>query len=392
MNSPLKVLMVHNYYRQPGGEDTEFAAEKDLLRQKGHKVAEFVRRNAEIHQIGRLRAAVSAVWSWDSRHALRRMLREARPDVVHFHNTFLLISPGAYYTCREEGIPVVQTLPNYRLLCPGAQFLRGSRVCEDCAGKVVPWPGVIHGCWRGSKVQTSVVAMMLAFHRLLGTWQKQVDVYIALTEFGRQKFIDGGLPAEKIVIKPNFIYPDPGPGDGSGDYGLFVGRISREKGIRTLLCAWQRTKGIPLKVVGDGPLMAEVRGANNIENLEILGWRSHDEVLALMKEARFLVFPSEWYEGFPLTIAEAFACGIPVIASRLGAMAEIVEDRRTGLLFEPGNPEDLAAKVEWAWLHPKEMAAMGQEARREYEQKYTAERNYEMLMAIYERAQSFYSA
>ncbi len=385
----MRVLLAHNYYQQPGGEDTEFAAEKNLLRQRGHEVVEFTRRNAEIHRIGRLRAAVSALWSRDSRRALRRMLREVRPDVVHFHNTFLLISPAAYYVCQEEGIPVVQTLQNYRLLCPGAAFLRDGQVCEDCVGKTVPWPGMFYGCWRDSRAQTSVVAAMLAFHRWLGTWQKQVDVYVALTEFARQKFIEGGLPAEKIVIKPNFIYPDPGPGDSSGNYGLFVGRISREKGINTLIRAWRKLRGIPLKVVGDGPLMGEIQRAwqeGSFEELEILGWRSHDEVLALMREARFLVFPSEWYEGFPLTIAEAFACGLPVIASRLGAMVEIVEDGRTGLHFEPRNPDDLAVKVGWAWTHLDKMKMMGLEARREYEQKYSAEQNYRKLIEIYQTA------
>ncbi|MGQ9873581.1 glycosyltransferase family 4 protein [Leptodesmis sp.] len=219
-----------------------------------------------------------------------------------------------------------------------------------------------------------------------------MDVYIALTEFARQKFIEGGLPAEKIAIKPNFTYPDPGPGDRSGNYVLFVGRISREKGVRTLVQAWQKLRGVPLKVVGDGPLMGEMQRARS-EGLEILGWRSHDEVLALIKSARFLVFPSEWYEGFPLTIAEAFACGVPVIASRLGAMAEIVEDGRTGLLFNLGDAEDLAAKVEWAWANPDTMREMGREARQKYEQKYTAERNYQMLMEIYEivREQNEYS-
>ena len=381
----LRILLIHNYYQQSGGEDTEFAAEKKLLRQKEHEVVEFVRHNAEIQEIGHLRVAIDAVWSRYSQHALQRLLQATRPDVAHFHNTFLLISPAAYYACREEGIPVVQTLQNYRLLCPGATFLRDGRVCEDCVGKTIPWPGVLHGCWRGSRVQTSVVMAMLASHRLLGTWQKQVDVYVALTEFARQKFIEGGLPAEKIAIKPNFIYPDPGPGDGSGNYVLFVGRISQEKGIRTLVRAWRKLKEVPLKVAGDGPLMEEIQRASS-KGLEILGWRPHDEVLSLIKGARFLVFPSEWYEGFPLAIAEAFACGVPVIASRLGAMAEIVENGRTGLHFEPGNPEDLAAKVEWAWTHPQQMTEMGHEARREYEQKYTAERNYEMLMEIYRRA------
>lgn len=236
---------------------------------------------------------------------------------------------------------------------------------------------------------SGVVAAMLTTHRALGTWARGVDVYIALTEFARRKFMEGGLPAEKIVVKPNFVHPDPGPGEGKGGYALFVGRLSPEKGVRTLLRAWERLKGIPLKIVGDGPLQAEmedlVRGGG-LEGVEMLGRRPREEVLGLMREAGVLVFPSECYENFPMTVAEAFACGLPVVASRLGAMAGIVEDGRTGLLFAPGDAEDLAAKVAWLFSHPEELARMRREARAEYEAKYTAERNYQLLMEIYGQA------
>ena len=384
------VLIVHNFYQQPGGEDAVFRAEADLLRSRGHEAVAFVEDNARLNGVNPLKAAVDAVWSREAKRHIRRLIKENKPDVAHFHNTFLRISPAVYYACREAGVPVVQTLHNYRLVCPGALLMRDGRVCEDCLGQAVPWPGVVHGCWRGSRMQTAVVAGMLTVHRLLKTWQKQVDVYIALTEFARRKFIEGGLPAKKIVVKPNFVHPDPGEREAPGRYALFVGRLSPEKGLSTLLKAWRSLKGIPLKVVGDGPLRDQVQAfAAGYGSVEVLGRRPHQEVIALMKGARCLVFPSEWYEGFPMTIAEAFACGVPIIVSRLGAMAEIVEDRRTGLLFEPGNAEDLAEKVAWAWAHPKEMAEMGKEARREYEAKYTAKRNYEMLMEIYEQAQAY---
>jgi len=383
------VLIVHNFYQQPGGEDAVFRAEADLLRSRGHEAVAFVEDNARLNGVNPLKAAVDAVWSREAKRHIRRLIKENKPDVAHFHNTFLRISPAAYYACREAGVPVVQTLPNYRLVCPGALLMRDGRVCEDCLGQAVPWPGVVHGCWRGSRMQTAVVAGMLTFHRLLKTWQEQVDVYIALTEFARRKFIEGGLPAKKIVVKPNFVHPDPGEREAPGRYALFVGRLSPEKGLGTLLKAWRSLKGIPLKVVGDGPLREQVQGvATGDGSVKVLGRRSNEEVIALMKGAHCLVFPSECYENFPMSVAEAFACGVPVIASRLGAMAEIVEDGRTGLLFEPGNAEDLAEKVAWAWAHPREMAEMGREARREYEQKYTAEKNYEMLMAIYERARN----
>lgn len=383
----VKVLVAHNFYQQPGGEDVVFRAETDLLRSGGHEVIEFVEDNTRLDGMNPLKAVVDAVWSREAKRRIRRLIEEKKPDVAHFHNTFLRISPAAYYACKETGVPVVQTLHNYRLVCPGALLMRNGRVCEDCLGKAVPWPGVVHGCWRGSQMQTAVVAGMLTAHRLLKTWQEQVDVYIALTEFARRKFIGGGLPADKIVVKPNFVAPDPGEREAPGRYALFVGRLSPEKGLGTLVKAWQSLKEIPLKVAGDGPLWEQVQAfAAGCGSMEVLGMRPHDEVIALLKGACFLVFPSELYETFGMVIAEAFACGVPVIASRLGAMAEIMEDGRTGLLFEPGNAEDLAEKVTWAWAHPREMEEMGKEARREYEAKYTAERNYEMLMEIYRKA------
>jgi len=229
---------------------------------------------------------------------------------------------------------------------------------------------------------------MLTFHRWRGTWSEQVDYYIALTQFSRQKFVEGGLPADRMAVKPNFVDPDPGPRRAPGSYALFLGRLSAEKGLATLLQAWkQLAVQIPLVLAGDGPERARLEAAvSDVGDVRFLGRVPREEVMAALHQARFVVFPTECYENFPLTVAEAFACGVPVIASRLGATAEIVTDGRTGLCFTPGDPDDLAAKVTWAWTRPHEMGAMGQAARAEYEAKYTPERNYEMLMEIYERA------
>ena len=392
----MKVLIIHNSYRQPGGEDILVEQERALLQHSGHEVIEYRRSNHETNILGlwgKFTLPKRVVWAGNTIRDLRALIHQEKPDVVHFHNTFLLISPSAYYACWESGVPVVQTLHNYRLICPTATFYRDGHACEDCLGRTPPWPGIVHACYRGSRAQTAVVSVMLTLHRWFKTWQKQVDLYIALTEFALKKFVEGGLPVEKIVVKPNFVYPDPGMREGDGHYALFVGRLSPEKGLQTLLKAWQYLQGIPLKIVGDGPLRDEIQTfveTQKLEGLQVLGRHGHDGVLELMKGARYLVFPSECYENFPVATAEAFACGVPVITSRLGAMAEIVEDGRTGLHFEPGNSEDLAAKVEWAWTHPEAMSEMGREARREYEEKYTAEKNYKMLLDIYERALSYH--
>ena len=386
----MRVLLVHNRYQLPGGEDIVFSSEAQVLNGRGHDVEVYQEDNRRIAEMSRVAVGVRSVWSRRSRRAIARCLKTTRPDVAHFHNTFPLISPSAYSACREMGVPVVQTLHNYRPLCPAATFLRDGRVCEDCLGKTVPWPSVLHGCYRGSRAETLPVAAMLTTHRWLGTWRSQVDMYVAVTDFVKRKFIEGGFPAEKITVKPHFVDPDPGPREDDGRYVVFVGRLTTEKGIETLLQAWQKIR-IPLKLVGDGPLMRASQvfaKRHDATWIEFVGGRDQQDVLSLIKGARFLVFPSEWYETFGRVAIEAFACGVPVVASRLGAMAEIVADGRTGLHFTPGDAADLAAKAEWAWTHPEEMREMGAEARREYERKYTAERNYERLMQIYEAVRS----
>lgn len=385
----MKILVIHNRYQHPGGEDKVFASETALLRQNGHEVVEYTEDNKRIDGMNPLAVAAGAVWSRTSQYKLLNVLRDFQPDVAHFHNTFLLISPAAYYACGKLGVPVVQTLHNYRLFCLDATFFRGERVCEDCLAKILPWPGVLHGCYHGSRAHSAVVGSMIAVHRALGTWQKKVDIYIALSEFSRKKFTEGGIPTERIVVKPNFIYSDPGMRRGCGDYVIFVGRLAPGKGIKTLLEAWRHVKGIRLKIVGNGPFTETVRKfveTHRLENIEILGQRSPEEIPGLIKGARFLVFSSEWHETFGLVMIEAFACGVPVVASRLGVATEIVEDGQTGIHFEPGNPQDLGAKVEWAWTHTKEMQEMGRKARARYEAKYTAGQNYKMLMEIYQMA------
>ena len=384
----MKVLAVHNRYQQPGGEDQVFLAETALLESYGHRVVRYSTHNDRVADMNRLALVGNTLWNSSTYRELRALIRRERPHVAHFHNTFPLISPAGYYAARAEGVPVVQTLHNYRLLCPNALFFRDGGVCEDCMGKFVPWPGVVHKCYRGSRAASALVTAMLTTHRVLRTWTEAVDVYVALTEFARRKFIQGGLPAGKLLVKPNFVYPDPGPGEGRGGYALFVGRLSPEKGVGTLLAAWERLeRRIPLKVVGDGPLRKQAaEAANRHPCVEYLGYRPAEEVHALLKEASMLVFPSEWYEGFSRVAAEAFATATPIIAADLGAAAELVEHGHTGLRFRPGDPEDLAAQAGWFFSHPEEHARMRREVRAEYEAKYTAERNHQMLMEIYDSA------
>ena len=365
-----------------------FAAETALLRAHGHTVIQCVEDNRAVQGVDRFAAGLGATWSWTSWARMRRMIEEHRPDVVHLHNTFPLISPSVYYAARAAGIPVVQTLHNYRLLCPSALLYHDGRVCEDCLGRLVPWPGVAHGCYRDSRTVTGVVATMLTVHRLVRTWSRMVDAYIVLTEFARGKLVQGGLPAAKLLVKPHFVDPDPGPGAHEGGFALFVGRLSAEKGVRTLLGAWELLAGrVPLTVVGDGPLAGEVAAAaRRLPGVEWLGARTGGEVADLMGQAALLVSPSECYETFGRVVIEAYARGTPVVVSDLGAVPELVEPGRTGLLAAPGDPAQLADTVASVWERPGELTTMGLAARRAFEARYTAERNYARLMEIYAAA------
>ena len=384
----LSVLCVHNRYIQPGGEDQVFESESRLLAENGVRVEKVEEQTTYPGGLVRkIEAAVDCVWSRSWHKEFKTVLRRFQPDVVHVHNFFSAISPSIYYACREEGVPVVQTLHNYRLACPAASFYRDGKICEECLDRG-PFHAVRYGCYRESKLATAALAAMLEVHRRKNTWAEMVDCYVALTEFAREKMIQGGLPADKIRVKPNFVLPDPGPRAGSGEYALFVGRLVDLKGVGTLIKAWGKLPAsIPLVIAGDGPFrpeMALLISASKLTNVDCRGRLSRQQTLDAMKKARFLVFPSEWYEGFPVTIAESFACGVPVLCSRLGGMREIVEDGRTGLHFTPGDSADLAEKVQWAWSHPEETRTMGFAARAEFEAKYSAERNFGMLTQIYE--------
>jgi glycosyltransferase involved in cell wall biosynthesis len=385
----MRILMVHNRYQQEGGEDGVVRAEASLLHQNGHEVEFFEENNDSI--VGRIDALTTAtrcVYSVAAASEIRKRLSEFRPDLVHIHNFFPRLSPSVHYVCRRMHVPVVQTLHNYRLLCPASTLLRDGSICEECVGKVLSWPAVRYGCYRQSRIASAAVANMLFIHRLCATWARNVNRFIALTEFARQKFCAGGLPINKVVVKPNFVLDDPGIGEGNGGYALFVGRLSEEKGLETLLNVWAqlKTKRL-LKLVGDGPLASKVRDiVSTIPSIEWLGRHKKQEVYRLMADAAVLIFPSIWYEGFPLVLAEAFATGLPVIASRLGAMAEIVSDGKTGRLFTPGKVEELAEAVEWAFADRDRLHAMRSSVRNEFECKYTAKSNYALLLDIYRSA------
>jgi glycosyltransferase involved in cell wall biosynthesis len=386
--SSRRILIVHNHYRQRGGEDAVVESEATLLRRFGHDVHVYSRHNDEIAAIGAARAARETIWSGRASGDVARILANGHFDIVHVHNTFPLISPSVYWAAGRAQVPVVQTLHNFRLLCPQGTFLRRGLVCEDCLGHV-PWRGALHACYRGSSAQSSVLAAMLTYHRLAGTWNRRIARYVALSEFSRKKFVEGGLPEHVVRVKPNFVaHVEVPPGlqgarAANRQGGLFIGRLSGEKGITVLLKALDVAPDLVLDVVGDGPEFSRVSGHSGVR---AHGLKPPDEVTSHLHRAAYLVLPSICYEQFPRTLVEAFASGLPVIASRLGPLPELVEDGRTGLLFRAGDASDLAAKLAWAEANPDAMRRMGESARAVYETCYTPERNHDLLMTIYDEA------
>ncbi len=385
----MRILQVHNYYQRPGGEDAVVAAERSLLESRGHEVVQYLKHNDEVESTPRLQLVRKTIHNRESAAEIRQLVAQLRPDVVHAHNTFPLISPAIYAAAAEFPVAIVQTLHNFRLLCPSATLFRNGTICEDCVGRV-PYPGVIHACYRGNRAATAVTASMITIHRMLGTWREKIDRFITLSQFSKNKFVQGGMDEAKIAVKPNFLPQDPGYGSGAAGYVLFAGRLAREKGLGVLLDAWTRLSlPIPLKIAGDGELMPWLRErAAGLSHIEILGHQDRSTVTRLLQAAALLVMPSEWYEaGVPLTAIEAFGCGTPVLSSQLPSMDDVLVNGHNGHRFTVGSPAALASRAVELFASPRLATEMRTAARQSYERRYTPEVNYQALMQIYEAAQ-----
>jgi len=320
------------------------------------------------------------------RTRIRQACSQFKPDIVHVHNFFPRITPSVYDAARESGAAVVQTLHNYRLVCLSGNLFRDGRACEDCTGKRVPWPGVIHGCYRGSRAGSAAVAAMLTVNRVRYAWTHRVDRFIALTSFARDFFLKNtSIAPDKICLKPNAT-ADPGVGSGTGGYALYAGRLSPDKGLPVLIEAAQLGLGMPLKVAGSGPLEGEVKRAADAGLLAYLGPQSSEQMRLIMQEASVLVLPSVWYEGLPMVVAEAYGTGLPVVASRIGSLASLIVDGETGLHAEAHSAFSFAAAVRRIAATPTLLSRLRAGARREYEERYRPEMNVRLLKKIYDEA------
>jgi glycosyltransferase involved in cell wall biosynthesis len=378
----VKILLVHNEYGKFSGEEAVVQSLSRLLAEHGHQVHHFSRSSANIPdmRLGEIRAFFSGIYSFSSKKAMRQYLREFKPDIVHIHNLFPLISPSILPVCRKAGIPVVMTVHNYRLVCPNGLHMTHGQICEKCSGGK-EWWCVIRNC-EGSFFKSFGYALRNYIARTLRLFHDNVAIYACLTEFQRQKLIDAGFQESRIVVIPNMCNVQGAESATNGEYVGFVGRISPEKGIDVLLQCAKILKHIPFKVAGD--FESDICKSAP-PNVEFCGFLQGDDLDMFRQQMRIAVMPSIWYETFGLVLAEAASYGKPVIVSRLGAMAEIVEDGRTGLHFEPGNAEDLAEKIQYLWDNPDMCKEMGRAGRAKVLREYSSEKYYQRLMDVYNK-------
>lgn len=390
----LKILLAHNLYRSatPSGENAVFEAERELLVSRGHLVESFSRDSDEIEsrgKLGMLRAAVATPWNPFSARMIRQIVKTSRPDVIHVHNTFPLISPSIFSAVGNMAARVL-TLHNYRLFCPAAIPMRNGEVCTECLERHSPTPAMIHGCYRDSRTATLPLAFSVGLHRALGTWTNQVDAFICLSEFQRELMISAGLTREKVHVKPNFYPGNPHvvPWPEREPYVVFAGRLTAEKGVANLLRAWRAWgAGAPeLRLVGDGELRTELERMATGLPVVFLGQLPAEQAQGEIAGALLQILPSECFEGFPMVVREAFAFGTPAAVSDLGPLPSIVEHGKSGIVFQPANPHSLLQEVRTAWETPGLLERLGKGARDEFESKYTEEANYAALMEIYHEA------
>ncbi len=384
----MRIITAHNYYQQRGGEDHVFEAETAMLRKAGHEVHEFTRRSEAVSGLQAVSTAAGAVWGRSAAREISQLVRDTGAEIVHIHNWLPLMSPTVFSAARKAGAAVVHTLHNYRYICPSGILFRDGATCRDCVGRRLALPAIRYACYHDSRAATAVAVTALSFHGALGTIVDSIDAVISPSRFAADALSTVGFPAGLVYIKPNFLDRDPGTGTGAGDHVVFLGRLAPEKGVDTLLHAWERiTEPIPLHVFGAGPLQEQVAAAARRDSrIDYRGFAPPAVFDASLKGARFLVNPSRFYEVLPVSILEAFARGTPAVTSRFGAMEELVEHDRTGVHVRVGDPDDLARAVQELYADASRLAAMREEARREFLEHYDAEQNYERLLEVYARA------
>lgn len=381
----MKVLMVHNEYGRFSGEEAVVERTVRLLEEGGHEVIRLSRSSAEIPQMpmGAVRAFLSGIHSRSSVHAMDRLLETHRPDIVHVHNVYPLISPSVLGRCRRAGVPVAMTVHNYRLICPNGLHLKAGLVCERCAGGREYWC-LLRNC-EENLLKSAGYALRNYVARVRRCFVDNVTLYAALTEFQRRRLIAEGFPPDRIVVIPNMAQVDVQPDSaGTGEYVGFVGRISPEKGVEDLLEVARKHPLVDFRAAGSPERMPELP-ARAPGNFRFLGHLGGDDLRHFYADMRMLVMCSTCFEGFGMVMVEAMLAGKPVVCSRIGGAAEIVEDGVTGLLAEPGSVEDLGEKIRYLYERPELCRKFGRAGREKALREYTPQKYYQRLMAMYRK-------
>ncbi len=383
----MKVLIIHNRYKIQGGEDLSTEAEVSLLKCNGVEVDTFYVNNADINLKNKSTLALNTIWSTHYYKEIGKVIEEGGYDIVHVQNFFPLLSPSIFYACQKANTKVVMSVRNYRLICPNAQMYVNGNVCTACVGKTIPLQAIKKKCYRKSAATSSAVVAMLSFHNFLNTWKNKIDGYICVSEFVKLQLILGGFGDEKLYVKHNFVTTDVDPNFDDGEYYIFAGRLSEEKGIDILLNSFRKS-GRKLVIVGDGPLSGMVESfARDNTNTVYLGKRPLEEIYELISKAKALIFPSKWHEPFGRTIVEAFAHGTPVIASAMGGITELVKDNYNGFLFNPNEEQGLCkALARYEGLIDNRLVR--QNTYETYRKSFLPAANFNKIMSIYDKVLS----
>jgi glycosyltransferase involved in cell wall biosynthesis len=389
MKKKLKVLIVHNFYQIPGGEDSVVKNEKEMLIENGHDVLLYTRHNNEINKMGIIRKVgvlFESIFSIKTYNEVTNIIKKEKIDIVHVHNTLSLISPSVYYAAFKCNVPVIQTIHNFRFLCPKGTFARDEKICEECIENNL-LSALTHRCYRNSVVGSLIMVFMLKFHRILGTYKK-INGYITLTEFNKEKLSVLIKDKSKIYVKPNFVkkVKDEFVKREIKNYFVFIGRLDKLKGINLLVEAWREIKDTELYIIGDGPEHEAVQNyikEKKSTNIKLLGFLTKENAFKIIENAKAIIVPSQWYEGFPMTIVESFSLGVPVIAGDIGNLSSIVENEKNGVSFIFNSKEDLIDKVNYLNSNEELDIKLSINAYDKFARMYTDKINYEILNHIY---------
>jgi len=386
----MKILMIHDYYINRGGEDVSFESEVKMLRDAGHEVITYTKHNKEIINAKgtkMIKVALNTIWNFKVYKEIKKIIKEAKPDIVHFQNTFPIISPSAYWACKSENVPAIQALRNYRLICPSGLLYNKGKITEKSVKQFFPYSALLGRYYRDSFLATLPIALMLFIHRIIGTYKNKVDAYIAVSEFVKRKHVEAGFDKDTIMVKRNVASPQKSKNQ-LRKRVIFFGRLTKEKGILTLIKSWKSIKEFELTIIGEGPLynsIKKITQSENLKNVSLIGFKKNEELDSELNKCSFVICPSEWYEPAARTIIESFSRGIPVIASNIGGNSELIVNRHNGLLFEAGNFNNLAKKILLLTKNEKLIRRLGANAKIDYLKTHSPPENCKALMTIYEK-------